>query len=343
MIRINRRSMIAGLGAGALAHPASAQTSDASWTALAPMPAPAQEIYPTLWRRADGDKIFVAGGFTVTPNGPFVTDRAFLYDIASDTWTDGPTLPAPRHHPQLLVAAGRLWCIGGFDFDVGGPETGAWRMRANVWSYDDTAGTWIEELPLLGPRAETVGLVHADRIHLIGGRAPIGDANLAWSDHGDVAEHLVLDPAAGVWETAAPAPTARNSHAGVALGGRFYVMGGRRVDAGSNAELEVYDPASDRWDSLAPMPQAQGGLAAGVADGKIVAFGGEWFDESTAGVHPQTWIYNPARDAWEQGPDMLTPRHGLGGVSSADRIYAIGGATGPSTNGTCGMLEMLEI
>jgi hypothetical protein len=115
------------------------------------------------------------------------------------------------------------------------------------------------------------------------------------------------------------------------------------VDAGSNAELEVYDPDADRWDSLAPMPQAQGGLAAGVAQGRIVAFGGEYFEAGAGGVHPETWIYDPARDAWEAGPDMLTPRHGLGGVSIGGTIYAVGGANAVGACGTTAKLEALTL
>ena len=58
------------------------------------------------------------------------------------------------------------------------------------------------------------------------------------------------------------------------------------------------------------------------------------------GVYPQMWIYAPAADAWQAGPPMRTPRHGLGGVAIDNRIFAIAGATGPSARGTTGGVEV---
>ena len=84
------------------------------------------------------------------------------------------------------------------------------------------------------------------------------------------------------------------------------------------------------------------GLLVKVADGKIVAFGGEYFGRRS-GVHPESWIYDPAIDAWEAGPGMLTPRHGLGGVSLGGAIYAVGGATRAGAEGTSAALEVLEL
>ena len=40
-------------------------------------------------------------------------------------------------------------------------------------------------------------------------------------------------------------------------------------------------------------------------------------------------IYSPARNRWSSLPDMLTPRHGLGGVSFGRRVYAIEGGPEP--------------
>jgi N-acetylneuraminic acid mutarotase len=338
---LTRRAFTSGAAAaGAFAATGAAQAPQAglAWRALSQMPASAQEIYPTLWN----GKIVVAGGFAGTANGPWVTDKAFLYDPDTDAWTVGPELPAPRHHPQLAVAGGALHAVGGFVFKPD-PTQGTWEMQAGAWVYDETESRWAEAPSLPAPRAEAVPLAFDGRFHLIGGRAPAGSANANWGDHADVAEHLVLDPALGRWETLAPAPTARNSAAGVVLEGKIYVVGGRRVDAGNNAELEVYDSGADRWDGLAPMPQGQGGLAAGVIGGRIVAFGGEFFGPGGGGVYPETWVYDPARDAWEPGPAMLTPRHGLGGVSLGDRIYAIGGATEDGARGTSAALEMLTL
>ena len=88
------------------------------------------------------------------------------------------------------------------------------------------------------------------------------------------------------------------------------------------------------------MPQGQGGLAAAVSGGKVYAFGGEWFDNG-GGVYPNCWVYDPQADSWSAGPDMLSPRHGLGGVAIGDTIFAIGGALQASGRQTTGLVEML--
>jgi len=67
---------------------------------------------------------------------------------------------------------------------------------------------------------------------------------------------------------------ARNSSAGVAIGGVLYVFGGRTVRGSNSAVTEAYDPLSDRWQLMAPMPEAQGGLAAAAKGNTVFVFGG---------------------------------------------------------------------
>lgn len=178
------------------------------------------------------------------------------------------------------------------------------------------------------PQCETVGASLGGRIHMVTGRAPIGPANADWGDHGDVAAHQVFEPASGRWDTARPAPVARNSAAGVVLGSALYVVGGRTVRGGNTGRLDRYDPPDDRWETLAPMPQGAGGLAAAAGGGgSLWAFGGEYFGALGAGVYAQTWMYDPASDRWTEGPPMRTPRHGLAGASVNAAIYAVAGAT----------------
>jgi hypothetical protein len=40
-------------------------------------------------------------------------------------------------------------------------------------------------------------------------------------------------------------------------------------------------------------------------------------------------LYNPSTRRWRSLPPMRTPRHGLGGVSRGDRVYAIEGGPTP--------------
>lgn len=326
MRRMDRRGFLVAAGAAAVAAPACAEPAGPAgprWSGRAPLPWAAQEIYACV----AGGQVVTAGGLVGRPGGLHIEDRTGLYDPAADRWREGPRLPAARHHPMLVADdRGRAWALGGFGRGPGGD----WTAMTEAWALED--GAWRPGPALPRPLCESVGAELGGRLHLVTGRRPTGAANGQWSDHGDVADHLVFDPVAGTWATARPAPSARNSAAGAVLDGVLYVAGGRTVSGGGTGALERYDPAGDRWDALAPIPpspasgrQVGGGLAMGMLAGRLVAFGGEWFAPGGGGVFAETWIYDPATDAWSAGPPMPTPRHGLAAASVDGAVLAIAG------------------
>ncbi|MEO1708570.1 MAG: kelch repeat-containing protein, partial [Pseudomonadota bacterium] len=199
---------------------------------------------------------------------------------------------------------------------------------------------WMSLPALPAPCGEAVVQVLNDnRLHLAGGRTPMGDMNTSWTDHADTNHHYALSSIDGRWETAAPLPTARNSAAAAMLGSNWHVVGGRTVADGNTPVHEVYDAKEDRWRTAAPMPQGQGGLAAASVGGKLYAFGGEFFDNG-GGVYPESWAYDPSTDSWIAIPDMPNPRHGLGGVTVGDSIYLIGGALKVGGSETSNLVEI---
>ena len=56
----------------------------------------------------------------------------------------------------------------------------------------------------------------------------------------------------------------------------------------------------------------------------------------------QSWRYDPARDTWSSLPDMPHPRHGLGAVALAGRIYLIGGAQSVGGKDTSDLVEIFN-
>jgi hypothetical protein len=339
MTRIDRRALIASAAALGLS-PAAAARAHTGWHARAPLPWPVQEIYAAVWQ----DRIVTAGGLKATRGQPLhIEDRVGLFDPAADAWAEGPRLPAPRHHPMLVASGATLWAIGGY----GRSEAGEWTNATAVWSLTPGAPAWTPGPALPAPQAEAVGLSHAGRVHLVTGRSPGAAANAGWNDQADTDRHQVL--ADGRWETARPCPMARNSAAGAVLDGALWIAGGRTVTGGGTGRLERYDPTADRWDTLAPLPpsptgqQVGGGLAMAALGGRLVAFGGEWFAPGGGGVFAETWIYDPARDAWTRGPDMPTPRHGLAAGAVGDDIYAIAGGDVVSGGNATGVVESFRL
>ncbi|MGV9010565.1 Kelch repeat-containing protein [Brevundimonas sp.] len=344
MNQIDRRAFIASATALSL-MPAVARAQEATgrqWTTLSPLPWAVQEIYAAVW---DG-RIVTAGGLRRRGQETQIEDRVGVYDPGIDRWSELPRLPEPRHHPMVMVVDGRLNIVGGY----GRSDAGEWTNTTTAWVLEEDRWTPAPALP--SPQAEAVGVGIADRLHLITGRSPANGANGQWNDQADTDRHLVrID---GRWETAQPAPAARNSAAAAVLDGAIWVAGGRTVSGGGTGRLDRYDPVADRWDTLAPIPrsyasnsQVGGGLAMVAVGGKLVAFGGEWFAPRAAGggggVFAETWIYEPARDRWEAGPAMLTPRHGLAAAAIDGTVYAIAGGAVVSGGGAVGTVEALRL
>jgi N-acetylneuraminic acid mutarotase len=313
------------------------QTLPGSWETRAPLPYRVQEIYPALHE----GRIWVAGGLSpdVAEGGDIgLSDRVVVYDPATDVWSDGPSLPEPRHHPYLVSTEEGLFVFGGF---VAG-EGGVWSGSADVLRLDEEAGRWERVAELLHPQSETVAAVLGGVVYLATGRAPEGEANADWDDQSDMARVQRFDPATLQVSAGPAAPTARNSAAGAVLEGKLYVVGGRTVEGGNRADAEVFDPATGAWERLTPMPEPQGGIAAAAHQGRLYVFGGEFFGAGGSGVHERSWVYEPADDAWEEIVPMPVPRHGLGAVTVGDAIYVVAGASEAGGSGTSDRLSVFR-
>jgi len=301
----------------ALAVPswARAEPRPVEWRAAPALPHATQEVYGTTWN----GRIVVAGGLRSPADGNAITTlrATALFDPSTDTWSEGPPLPAPRHHVVLGAAGGTVYGFAGF---IDESSNNRFAFRNDVYAFDGTEWSRIGTMPT--PLGETVALSTGGRIHLVTGSLHGPDAQ------GETGTHLVYDPAADAWSEARPAPTARSSATGAVIDGQLYVAAGRLTGDGvTNLDaLERYDPETDDWTELRPAPQPAGGLAGAALNGRLYVFGGEYFADG-GGVYDHTSIYDPQADRWTEGPPMRTPRHGLAGTALDGRVFAVGGNT----------------
>ena len=347
MTQIDRRAFLAAVGAStAVPSTACAGQSDApaasAWAPKASLPWPVQEIYAAV----DGGSIITGGGLVAREGEPLhIEDRVAAYNPAADVWDALPSLPEPRHHPMFIADGFTLFVIGGYARS----EAGDWTNTTTVWILYE--GEWRRATALPSPQAEAVGVAKGQVVHLIGGRTPGGAANGNWNDQADTDRHLIIHPGEEGWQVRRPLPMARNSAAAAVMDGVIWVAGGRTVNGGGTGRLDRYEPGEDRWDTLAPIPpspatgqQVGGGLAMAAANGKLVAFGGEWFQRGAGGgVFTETWIYDPAADRWDAGPDMRTPRHGLAAAAVDGVVYAIAGGEVVSGGRAGSVVEALAL
>jgi hypothetical protein len=150
---------------------------------------------------------------------------------------------------------------------------------------------------------------------------------------------VIYEIATGRWKRGPSMSVGREHLTGVAEDGRVFAIAGRSLGHNLKA-FERYRPGAG-WRRLPDLRRARGGIASAVANGLIVVFGGETQgdrDETIAEVE----AYDRESRRWLALPDMLTPRHGLGGASYDGRVFALEG--GPMRGGSASSLvEYLDV
>lgn len=288
------------------------------WDLGPSLPQPVQEIYPTV----SNGQIVVAGGLYLGEQGGLlITNRVWGLAENAEHWQSLPNLPHARHHAMLVGSEAGTFVFGGF---VESAE-GQWTNTNNVLFLGHGASAWTarEAIPVM--LSETVSAMLDDGIHLAGGRTATPSKNGQWLDNTDTDWHGVFNPQSGIWTTAPPLPTPRNSACSAVLDGNWHVIGGRTVSDGNLATHEMFSLTTRKWQTLPPLPQAQAGLTCSAYQGNIYVFGGEYFT-GEGGVYMEVWRYSPRKKSWQEVSTMPLPRHGLGSVVKDNRIWLIGGA-----------------
>lgn len=276
------------------------------WRREEDVPEPIQEIAV----EAHDGRVWIAGGLDAAAT-TVATVR--IYDPATRTWTEGPELPAPRHHMNLVSHGGDLYALGGMQTLGFEPLDTAWVLRAGGSAWEP-----IASLPR--DRGAAAAASVGDVIVMAGGNESRG---------GLAALTLIYDPAMDTWALGAEIPTQREHLSAVGHDGELYVLAGRRNSLGSTrTELEIYDPVADAWRSGPELPYPRGGFDAAILGGGIFAVGGE----EPATVLTTVHRFDLAAGEWGDAPDTMRPHHGHGVATLDGRLYVVAGGDGPALN-----------
>lgn len=224
-----------------------------------------------------------------------------------NSWSEQPSLPAPRTRLAAVVLDQHFYLIGG---EVNGAPS------ADLLRFDPDSAAW-ETLPAKPtPVSEIQAAVLGGRIYVPGGRRASGEVSAALE---------VYNPEDAAWSAGAQLPVGLSAYSLAAFEGKLYVFGGwdgsKFVDT-----VFAYDPDADRWTEKSALPVAAGFSAAAASAGKIYVAGGFDGQSPLAGIH----IYSPERDQsggnpWDAGAPMPQPRYGMSLTGVADKLYLIGG------------------
>lgn len=216
-------------------------------------------------------KLYIVGGFRGASFDPINAVR--IYDIETETWTDGPPMPTARGAMAVTVLNGKIHAIGGNALNAPALNPGEHNVGPDASSvgthevFDPATGQWTRLPPMPTARNHAGAAVLNGRIHVFAGRVGSNDT---------LAVHEVFDPATNAWTTAPRVPTGRSGIAVVAFGGKAYVFGGEKfatVEA-TFREAERYDPAANVWELMPPMPTGRHGLGAAVVGDFIYVIAG---------------------------------------------------------------------
>ena len=284
------------------------------WRLLPPLPVPHDELRAATV----GSLIYIGSGLEERrPGAPLTsTDIFIVFDPQQSTYRRLPPLPRRVDHPALVGVRGGLYLIGGYH--DGQPISEAFR-------YSPRTGEWTKLAPLPTARGAPTAAAIGGQIYVVGGSTVYhtnASANVSATDTVEI-----YDVATGRWSRGPDMPTARH-HAGAAVvGGRLYVVGGRRPGALSLEVAERFDPRTNRWEKLPSLPLGAGGLAVVAAGNRVVALGGG--DDGEDWVTPATWSFDPDSNRWQRLADLRLSRHGHAAAALGPDAYAFGGSPCP--------------
>jgi len=156
-----------------------------------------------------GGQIYVPGGFDVNGAPATILD---IYNIATDSWIEGPPMSAPRADYALAEIEGKLYVFGGNDGT--GPVS-------TTLIYDPSASQWTSGAPLPLPLSDAAIAqdLAGGEVFVVGGTTTNNIASLA-----------TLHYVGQVWERMLDLPEPRVGGAAVFITDRLYLIGGAETD-----------------------------------------------------------------------------------------------------------------
>ncbi len=169
-------------------------------------------------------------------------DEVIVFDPASGTWRDAPSLNTARTEPVALVSTGRVYAIGGSDNED---------SFSSVESIGPGENSWRFEAETPRPIRQFAGCVLDDIIYVIGREGA-----------------FAYDPGTGTWDDL-PAPEHLPQASYVtAFEGEIWALGDHRSRKGWR-----YSPAERTWRSGPDLPTQQSWGGAAVLDGRLYVIG----------------------------------------------------------------------
>jgi hypothetical protein len=242
-----------------------------------------------------GQRLMVVGGA-----GDATTE---IYDVATASFTMGPSLARARNSIPVQLDDGRIFVPAGAGETVVAGEL-----------FDPAKGAWKTTVASPNAYARPVA-------------TPLGSARALVVAYAGAS---IYDAKGDTWvKTGAPI-AARNGHLGVRLpDGRALIVAGTDPTGTFLTSAELFDPATGTFGAAGSLSVRRVGFAiAALPDGHVVVAGGG--DPDSGSVLDSIEIFDPATKAWSAGPKMSAARSYSGGAVLPDGRWMVAGGIGPA-------------
>lgn len=235
------------------------------WSHGSPPPIEIHHFQPVII----GEQIWLLG--TMTGEFPRETplESVMIYEPATDSWTNGPDIPAERRRGAAGCALhedGWIYVVGGIIdghhsgtqawFDRINPQTGEWQILPDAPNKRDHAPCAIVD----------------NKLYFFGGRETgrhNGQDYDAFFDYtiGDVD---CFDFETGHWSVhKEPIPIETAAGGTGVIDGKIHYVGGEAYRPEAFNEMQIFDPAKDKWSMGPTLNRARHGTNCCVYDNKL--------------------------------------------------------------------------
>jgi len=182
-----------------------------SWIQRASMPTPRHDLQTVA---VDG-KIYAISGA-----GYLTVDAVEIYEVGTDTWTQGPPIPTKRGWLGADLLDNKIYVAGGKTIRTSEEKQSSgddthFKIRDALEVLDLESQTWSTLEPLREPRAGVSVTACGGKIYSVGGKG---------IDYSEATE--IYDIEAGTWSSDTPLPAKCAWLDAAVVDGRIFVMGG---------------------------------------------------------------------------------------------------------------------
>jgi N-acetylneuraminic acid mutarotase len=233
-------------------------------------------------------RVLVSGGLDAKNN---TLSSVEIYDPATNTWTDGPSIPKRGAHIQHTLNDGRVLVAAGYTDYLTYSTTGA----VSTYLFDPNTNLWTE-----------VGSLHTAKP--LSGSAVCGDGRvLILGESGaEVGNTEIFNPLTESWTETDPLNQKRSGTTLVTMADGKVMAAGGWAASSQQATVEIYDPSTETWTTVEPLNVARASASGSLlTDGRILISGGT---TTSSNALTESEIYDPATDTWTLQQPLVSGR-----------------------------------